>query len=137
MYTEMKQKYEVQELLTKAISAREHLTKLGTVPNPADDEAIRTLMLVLNIPANEFTGLIDSIVDCDRCGDQVLAYLTHVGLEDAMLCEKCKVEEDPLIALHESLKHNWDEAANAEVMDHRTDVDGLTESFPILVRLDD
>ncbi len=103
MYTEMKTKYEIQALLTKAIIGRDHIVKLGRVPTVADDDSVRTLMYVLNIPADEFTELLESAVDCYGCGEPVLAYLSHVSLDDEILCEQCKIAEDPLVAINESL----------------------------------
>ncbi len=150
MYTEMKTKKEVKLMLVEAVRAYATVCISSAVTQEVagdrfvslkmDDASAKTkvltLMQVLNIPEDVFDELIDSTINCDRCGDPVLAYLTHVGLEETVLCEDCKIEEDPLTAMHETLQHNWDMAEYGEVMDHRTDHDGITESFPTVVKLD-
>ncbi len=62
---------------------------------------IKDLMWVMNIPPDWFADVLKGGIECDKCQRLFLACLAQVGLEGAVLCEECKIEEDPLIAMHE------------------------------------
>lgn len=126
-----KTKKEVELLIVDAV--RQYETAGSRDQRPR----ILALMEVIDIPLGWLDDVLKGGIDCDKCEHTFLACLAQVGLNETVLCEECKIEEDPLTAMHETLQHNWREADYGEAMDHRTDHDGVTEAFPIIVRLDD
>jgi hypothetical protein len=129
MLRQMMTKVQVESMLVDVVDRKDEIANHRMVAG--------LLMDVLGIPADWLDDVLKGGLDCDRCGRTFLACLAQVGLEEMVLCEECKIEEDPIIAMHEMLVEDPNNPRIAEVMDHRTDEDGITESFPIIVRLDD
>jgi hypothetical protein len=92
----IKTRKEVGQLMVRAMYD-------NTNEGPPNQQVLLALMDVMNIPANMLDDVLNGGIACDQCGESFLACLAQVGLEGAVLCEDCKVAEDPLSAMHEEI----------------------------------